>query len=84
MNKIACICFCLLFFSGFFFPQAMEISAQEQPAPYPNSHFIVIDSVRIHYRSWNEDPAHARGNVLLIHGFCGSTFCYRENTALLA
>jgi pimeloyl-ACP methyl ester carboxylesterase len=84
MNKIACICFCLLFFSGFFFPRAMEISAQEQPAPYPNSHFIVIDSVRIHYRSWNEDPAHARGNVLLIHGFCGSTFCYRENTAVLA
>jgi len=84
MNRIARFCFCLLFFPGFIFPRAMEIFAQEQPAPFPNSRFIVIDSVRIHYRSWNDSLPRARGNVLLIHGFCGSTFCYRENTAVLA
>jgi pimeloyl-ACP methyl ester carboxylesterase len=47
--------------------------------PYENSHFAVIDSARIHYRSWNTDDKHAKGKVVLIHGFCGSTFCWRYN-----
>ncbi len=52
----------------------------EIPArPFENSHFAVIDSTRIHYRTWNEDLQKPRGKVLLIHGFCGSTFCWRFN-----
>jgi 2-hydroxy-6-oxonona-2,4-dienedioate hydrolase len=47
--------------------------------PYPNSRFTVVDSLKIHYRVWNEDMEHPRGKVLLIHGFCGSTFCWRNN-----
>ncbi len=47
--------------------------------PYANSRFAVVDSLRIHYRVWNEDLKHPRGKVLLIHGFCGSTFCWRNN-----
>jgi len=47
--------------------------------PFNNSHFAVIDSVLIHYRIWNENLASPRGKVLLIHGFCGSTFCWRNN-----
>ena len=47
--------------------------------PYVNSHFATIDSLRIHYRTWNMDIAHSKGKVLLIHGFCGSTFCWRNN-----
>jgi pimeloyl-ACP methyl ester carboxylesterase len=39
----------------------------------------VVDSLRIHYRTWNDDLANPRGKVLLIHGFCGSTFCWRFN-----
>jgi pimeloyl-ACP methyl ester carboxylesterase len=50
----------------------------EIPArPFENSHFAVIDSTRIHYRTWNEDLQKPRGKVLLIHGFCGSTFSWR-------
>lgn len=52
--------------------------------PYPNSRFALIDSLRIHYRVWNEDLPHPRGKVLLIHGFCGSTFCWRNNFDTLA
>ncbi|MFZ4520537.1 MAG: alpha/beta fold hydrolase [Bacteroidales bacterium] len=53
--------------------------------PYDNSHFAVIDSIRIHYRTWNSDLKNPKGKVLLIHGFCGSTFCWRNNyDALIA
>ena len=52
--------------------------------PFPNSRFAVVDSLRIHYRIWNEADHHPRGKVLLIHGFCGSTFCWRYNCDTLA
>ncbi len=47
--------------------------------PYENSHFAIIDSVSIHYRIWNDSLKHPRGKIILIHGFCGSTFCWRNN-----
>jgi pimeloyl-ACP methyl ester carboxylesterase len=47
--------------------------------PFENSRFEVIDSLRIHYRIWNADISSPSGKVLLIHGFCGSTFCWRNN-----
>ncbi|MCX6303983.1 MAG: alpha/beta hydrolase [Bacteroidetes bacterium] len=50
-----------------------------QAGPYANSHFIVIDSISIHYRTWNDSLIKPKGKVLLIHGFCGSTFCWRNN-----
>ncbi len=52
--------------------------------PFENSHFVVIDSVRIHYRIWNAELKSPKGKILLIHGFCGSTFCWRYNTDTLA
>jgi pimeloyl-ACP methyl ester carboxylesterase len=54
------------------------VSAQAPEAPYSNSHFVTVDSVKIHYRSWNDDMPHPKGKVLLVHGFIGSTFCWRE------
>jgi pimeloyl-ACP methyl ester carboxylesterase len=47
--------------------------------PFENSNFAVIDSLRIHYRTWNTEIKNPKGKVLLIHGFCGSTFCWRFN-----
>jgi 2-hydroxy-6-oxonona-2,4-dienedioate hydrolase len=47
--------------------------------PFENSYFTVIDSLRIHYRTWNTEIKKPKGKVLLIHGFCGSTFCWRYN-----
>ncbi len=47
--------------------------------PFENSHFAVVDSLRLHYRTWNDSLQHPRGKIVLIHGFCGSTFCWRNN-----
>lgn len=47
--------------------------------PFSNSHFIVVDSVKFHYRYWNDQAVSPKGKVLLVHGFIGSTFCWREN-----
>ena len=58
---------------------AVAVFSSEPGKPYPNSRFAVVDSGSIHYRVWNEHLAHPRGKVLLIHGFCGSTFCWRNN-----
>ncbi|HNY01099.1 MAG TPA: alpha/beta hydrolase [Bacteroidales bacterium] len=54
------------------------------PQPYSNSHFTTVDSIAIHYRTWNEHLARPKGKILLIHGFCGSTFCWRNNCDALA
>jgi len=47
--------------------------------PFINSQFIVVDSVKFHFRAWNDHLPSPKGKVLLIHGFIGSTFCWREN-----
>ncbi len=54
-------------------------SAQAPQKPYDNSHFARPDSVTVHYRVWNANLANPRGKVMLIHGFCGSTFCWRNS-----
>lgn len=57
----------------------LSVNAQPPQKPYENSHFANTDSVTIHYRTWNNDLVHPKGKVLLIHGFCGSTFCWRNS-----
>lgn len=65
---------------GFASPEKTEPHHTTVPAkPYDNSHFAIVDSVSIHYRIWNDSLKHPRGKVILIHGFCGSTFCWRNN-----
>jgi len=60
------------------------LQSQGPGKPYINSYFITIDSIRVHYREWNRDLANPRGKVLLIHGFIGSTYCWRMNADALA
>jgi pimeloyl-ACP methyl ester carboxylesterase len=43
-----------------------------------------VDSLRFHYRIWNESLENPKGKVLLVHGFAGSTFSWRENTDTLS
>jgi len=47
--------------------------------PFENSHFLKVDSATFHYRIFNEALKNQKGKVLLVHGFCGSTFCWRNN-----
>jgi pimeloyl-ACP methyl ester carboxylesterase len=60
------------------------LCAQERTKPYRNSHFTKVDSVGFHYRLWNGNLESPKGKVILIHGFLGSTFCWRENYDTLA
>ena len=50
--------------------------------PFENSHYATIDGVLIHYRVWNASE-NSKGHILLIHGFSGSTFTWRNNVDTL-
>ncbi|MCK9421511.1 MAG: alpha/beta hydrolase [Bacteroidales bacterium] len=77
-EKIILLVF-IVFFFGFTGSEKLEKGTGIPVKPFENSRFEVIDSLRIHYRVWNEDLPNSSGKVLLIHGFCGSTFCWRNN-----
>lgn len=47
--------------------------------PYKESLFAEVKGVKLHYRLL-ETRDSLRGNVLLVHGFSGSTFSWRKNT----
>jgi 2-hydroxy-6-oxonona-2,4-dienedioate hydrolase len=50
---------------------------------FDNSIFSEIGQVKLHYRSWVPGEA-GRGNILLVHGFGGSTFSWRYTAPYLA
>ncbi|MBE0646341.1 MAG: alpha/beta hydrolase [Bacteroidales bacterium] len=52
--------------------------AQQVGNPFENSQFDTIDGFSVHYRVWNQDNAHPAGKVFFVHGFAGSTFCFRN------
>jgi 2-hydroxy-6-oxonona-2,4-dienedioate hydrolase len=56
-----------------------ELFSQVPEKPFQNSRFDTVDSVSFHYRIWNDTLIHPKGKVILIHGFCGSTFSWRNN-----
>jgi 2-hydroxy-6-oxonona-2,4-dienedioate hydrolase len=56
-----------------------NLNAQNLAKPFINSHFSAVDSVNFHYRIWNDTLKNPKGKVVLIHGFMGSTFSWREN-----
>jgi pimeloyl-ACP methyl ester carboxylesterase len=81
VNKIL---FFLLFsglalITGIFGAYGQKIMTTVSGKPYENSHFLKIDSATFHYRIYNERIKNQKGKVLLVHGFCGSTFCWRKN-----
>lgn len=51
--------------------------------PYSNSQFTRIDDVKVHYRYWTSQADATLGNVMLIHGFGGSTYSWRNNILAL-
>jgi 2-hydroxy-6-oxonona-2,4-dienedioate hydrolase len=55
------------------------VFGQDTLKPYNNSSFLTVDSVRFHYRVWNGDVKQPAGKVFLVHGFCGSTYAWRNN-----
>jgi pimeloyl-ACP methyl ester carboxylesterase len=63
---------------------SQKVTSTFSDKPFENSHFQKIDSATIHYRVYNEGIRNPKGKVLLVHGFCGSTFCWRKNIDTLA
>lgn len=45
--------------------------------PFPNSSFSKVSGVSLHYRHWAAVDS-SKGNVILIHGFSGSTYSWRK------
>ena len=58
--------------------------SQDSFKPYSNSHYLTVDSIKLHYRIWNGNNPSTCGKVFLIHGFIGSTYCWRMNADALA
>jgi len=69
----------LTLFTGGFNASGQEVISAVPDKPFENSHFLKIDSATFHFRVYNEGIKNQRGKVLLVHGFCGSTFCWRNN-----
>ncbi|MDP4280608.1 MAG: alpha/beta hydrolase [Bacteroidota bacterium] len=69
----------LLSISAFPFSFHQEDKIPENGSIYPDSRFMKIDSVILHYRVVKPDMSVYKGKVLFIHGFCGSTFNWRNN-----
>lgn len=51
--------------------------------PYPNSHFIEIDNLNIHYQHSPISDTPQMGKVVLLHGFACSTYSWRKNIPAL-
>jgi len=56
----------------------LTILAQSEEKPFDNSHFDTIDGFSVHYRIWNGELEKPAGKVFFVHGFAGSTFCFRN------
>lgn len=59
---------------------------QEGEKPFPESRMIRVgtnETVRIHVRYWQNTAGKPAGQVVLVHGFAGSTFSWRKNVPAL-
>lgn len=84
--KLAAIALAVLVALALVVPYLIPVPAYEPAAvtsPYTNGRFIEIDGVRLHYRTWS-GAGEPRGNVCLIHGFCGSTYSWEETAPWMA
>ncbi len=83
-KNIALIILLLAFSYALF---AKPAAVTESPLVFNNSRYVQVDDVHLHVRDW---PANNSTNdstlcpVLLVHGFAGSTFSFRELAPTLA
>lgn len=62
---------------------AITVATNVAPPAFNNSRYILVDGVRLHVREWREEKT-TGCPVLLVHGFAGSTFSFRELAPALA
>jgi pimeloyl-ACP methyl ester carboxylesterase len=74
----------VLLLSGFSLPVlSKQVQTSEQDLAFENSRYVQLDDVRLHVRDWAGDNT-GMCPVLLVHGFAGSTFSFRELAPALA
>lgn len=72
--------FIFIFLAASVLPYAIVDTVEEEfdrDVLYENSEFIVFNDINIHYRTWEPDKD-KNGYVLLVHGFGGSTYSWRN------
>src|SRR5262245_18677186 len=69
---------------SFFLITTFAFSYHTEKKPFPESHFIRVDSITLHYREWNAPAGKHRGNILFVHGALASTFSWRNNADTLS
>ncbi|MGH8051636.1 MAG: alpha/beta fold hydrolase [Arenimonas sp.] len=81
LNKLLVLA---VLFSGFSVAALSKpVQIAENPMAFANSRYVQVDEVRLHVRDWTgNNPGMCP--VLLIHGFAGSTFSFRELAPALA
>lgn len=57
--------------------------AASSTSVFSNSRYVTVDGVRLHVREWGEKKS-TSCPVLLVHGFAGSTFSFRDLAPSLA
>lgn len=57
--------------------------AEYMDKAFPESEYIEINDISVHYRVWTPETSFIKGKVLLVHGLGGSTFSWRNNIAPL-
>ncbi len=62
---------------------AKQVLAAENALVFNNSRYVQVDDVRLHVRDWPGNDS-TLCPVLLVHGFAGSTFSFRELAPALA
>ena len=62
---------------------ADTIATNAAAPAFNNSRYVLVDGVRLHVREWGEKKS-TSCPVLLVHGFAGSTFSFRELAPALA
>ena len=66
--------FCILSIIPYFFSNHLKDAPEK---PFENSYFFEFNHTKFHYRLFV--PKHIERKVILIHGFSGSTFSFRNN-----
>lgn len=74
--------FALISFLPYLFPLQEGENFMARRDYFPNSQIDEFEGIWIHYRVF-EAQGKKQGNILLIHGFSGSTFSWRKNVSFL-
>ncbi len=73
----------IVFVIAIIIPYLIPINSHklDSSLPFNESEYKDIHGINIHYRTWipNSDSIKIKGKVLMVHGFGGSTFSWRNN-----